>query len=135
MRNNKSIFRLYSVFSTNAVTGALHSVLFDLILIFFFLFFKDNSFSVKSVERKQSSIKLQVEKTLPKETYCKKIEFKLSTGDSLRTDTIKCKGNVIKKPKTIKKLESGVCYQFEISVTTKNNITIGPQSHFSCTSK
>lgn len=76
-----------------------------------------------------------MEKTLPKGTYCREIEFKLSTGDSLRTDTIKCRGNVIKKIKIIKGLESGVCYQFEISVTTTNAITIGPQSHSSCTSK
>lgn len=76
-----------------------------------------------------------MEKTLPKGTYCREIEFKLPTGDSLLTYTIKCSGNVINKTKTIKGLDIGVCYQFKISVTTKNGITIGPQSHFSCTSK
>lgn len=58
----------------------------------------------------------------------------LSIGESLRTDKIKCGGNVINKTKIIKGLEIGVCYQFEICVTTTGN-TIGPQSHFSCTSK
>jgi hypothetical protein len=84
---------------------------------------------------KQASIKLQVEKTLPKETYCKEIEFKHSTGESVRTEKITCSRNVINKTKIIRGLDIGVCYQFNISVTTTNGITIGPQSHFSCTSK
>lgn len=57
-----------------------------------------------------------------------------STGESSRTDTIKCRGNVINKTNRINGLEIGVCYKFGISVTTTGN-KIGPQSHFSCTSK
>lgn len=57
------------------------------------------------------------------------------TGESLRTDTINCIGNVINKTNRIKGLEIGVCYKFEISVTTTTDNKIGPQSHFSCTSK
>lgn len=58
-----------------------------------------------------------------------------SNGESSRTDKIKCSGTVINKTKIIKGLDIGVCYQFEIFVTTTTGKTIGPHSHFSCTSK
>lgn len=88
-------------------------------------------------DAKLQTIKLHVEVVSTKGHDFKKLEytFKTAADNSTRSEKFPVSGHKIKKIITVKGLEIGFCYKFQIQLVTSNRILIGPYEQRACTSK